>query len=352
VLNLGRALKKYVASYTHFHDFIFDQMDFHDYCPRRSQLNSYLRMIQHCDVVRNHPQFLRAVRGILQCYALLYDQQQGRAFLPIPLKREATPPKPSPPTLPVKSQPPAAGAAARTGKPKKKYGKILHPVEKDPDGLSLLVEDPLAKAETYIDESFPFNKNDLAFQLAAFEIYIRLDASRFLLALRCLKRAAALDAQHAGLHFALCRLWRAVLNTPADALPPVVRHVLSSELAALLSQSLGAAAPATPPATLENMASLGEHNLQYHAAHPASLPHTLAVARVINLLEPTQTAAFLQDHLITIHPAPSVHSLKEMTEAYLALRSPADLNQPQLLANLCVKAHELYPYAPLFRPLP
>lgn len=73
--NIGRALKKYIASYTHFHDIISDQMEFHEYCARKAQLNSYLKMLYHCDAIRSHPQFLRAVSGIARCYAYLHDQK-------------------------------------------------------------------------------------------------------------------------------------------------------------------------------------------------------------------------------------------------------------------------------------
>ena len=58
----------------HFDGYVVDQFDFHSYILRKSTIFAYLRFIHYVDRIYEHPYYIRAAIGALQC-ALRLSQQ-------------------------------------------------------------------------------------------------------------------------------------------------------------------------------------------------------------------------------------------------------------------------------------
>jgi len=75
--DLGRALKHFCSVAAHFSEFVDDQLDFHQWCLRRSTLRQYVSLVRLADRVRAHPQHARAVWGAVRAYCALADAKEA-----------------------------------------------------------------------------------------------------------------------------------------------------------------------------------------------------------------------------------------------------------------------------------
>jgi peptide alpha-N-acetyltransferase len=127
-----------------------------------------------------------------------------------------------------------------------------------------------------------FSPKNVEAQIAGFEVYIRRStftqlhlasetqansfAEKYLLALRCLNAALALDAQNPALHAQGIEL-RHALNSSLDSLPAKVQETLNAEFTAV-------------PAS----ADLKKLNADYLDKHSNSATHRIAAARAAKVL--------------------------------------------------------------------
>jgi N-alpha-acetyltransferase 15/16, NatA auxiliary subunit len=95
---------------------------------------------------------------------------------------------------------------------------------------------------------------------------------KYLLALKCLNAALALDAQNPALHAQAIEL-RHVLNSSLESLPPKVQEVLNTEFTAISAS-----------------ADLKKLNADYLDKHGDSAAHRMAAARAAKVLGEPQAA--------------------------------------------------------------
>ncbi|KAI5957786.1 hypothetical protein KGF57_003053 [Candida theae] len=72
----GLALKRFQAVVKIFKTFYSDQYDFHSYCLRRGTPRDYIDMLRWEDKIHATPVYVRALRGLLNFYVELYEEQQ------------------------------------------------------------------------------------------------------------------------------------------------------------------------------------------------------------------------------------------------------------------------------------
>lgn len=93
------------------------------------------------------------------------------------------------------------------------------------------------------------------------DIYLRFPTEKYLLALRSLKNALALDATHPQVHEQLV-YFRHVLNSKTTSLPPKAQEVIKAEFD-----------------TLDASADLKKYNTDFQAKHKDSAAHMIAAVK-------------------------------------------------------------------------
>jgi len=137
--------------------------------------------------------------------------------------------------------------------------------DQDPLGLKLAeTKDPLGEAMKFVNPLLEFSPKNVDVQIVGFEVYMR--RKKYLLALRCLNAARALDPGHPMVHQQSIEL-RHALKSDLDTLPPKVREAVRSDFTAV------------PPS-----ADLKKLNAEFKSKHRGSAKHLLAAVRVDKLL--------------------------------------------------------------------
>ena len=275
----GRALKQLTAIDRHFTDIYEDQFDFHSYCLRKTTLRAYLDMIRWAEQIRGHRFHVRAALNIVKVYLKLYDapREEAQELAATALEQNMSEEEKKEAAKRAKK----AQAKARAAEEKRiaaeaaekaaaNKGKPMKDVDPDPEGLELLKADPLVEATKYLSHLTSQYGSSLATHTLAVQLYLRKE--KYALALRYLKKAIALDADHPDTHFAKCTFLHAIRKEGVlDGLNPIVKEVTETELA---TDALGKNGKAA------------DLNTAYLNAHSASLTHRLAVARVIFAMDP------------------------------------------------------------------
>ncbi|KAH8912145.1 tetratricopeptide [Coniochaeta sp. PMI_546] len=275
--NVGLALKRFHAIYNIFDVWQEDQFDFHTFSLRKGQVRAYVDMIRWEDRLRDHPFYSRAALDAIKVYIDMHDQGHSangvngvaetngddaaeRKKAAKKAKKEAQ-----------KAEKEAAEKAAKQdpNKPTAKKDEPAKKKDEDPNGTKLAATaDPLGEATKFLVPLLQFSPKNIEAQIAGFEVYIR--RKKYLLALRCLNAALALDAQNPALHAQGVEL-RHALNSSLESLPAKVQETLSAEFTAV-------------PAS----ADLKKLNAEYLDKHSSSATHRIAAARAAKVLgEPT-----------------------------------------------------------------
>ena len=287
----GRALKNYGSVEKHFNDIVEDQFDFHTYCIRKMTLRAYVRMLRLEDRLYGHAFFVKAASGIISTYLRIFDQPKLDAAAAAEAgaddelsaaERKKAESKRRKAEAQAKA---AAEAAAKTAKEAPKDGGKggkkgggggpAKPVDDDPDGAALArVEDPLAKAGTYLRTLQLHAPAELCTHTLAAELALR--RGKFLLALRALRKAAALaGSSEPAVHRLVVEFLQ---QARSQELPPAVAQVVD-----LQSPDLGVAPGA----------SLVAFNDAYLEASPAAAAQ-LAGATLLAKLAPERKADALR----------------------------------------------------------
>ncbi|CAK7229787.1 hypothetical protein SEUCBS140593_007364 [Sporothrix eucalyptigena] len=247
--NIGMALKRFHAIANIFDIWQEDQFDFHSFSLRKGMIRAYIDLVRWEDRIRDHPFFTRAALDAARLYVNMYDDAQAGGSKDAAgaangdevngtsdadalaekkkaakkakkaaekAEREAT--EKAAKQDPNKAK--SAAAADAEGNTKKK--------DDDPLGLKLAsTADPLGEATKFIAPVLQFSPKNIDGQLTGFEIYRR--RGKYLLALRCLKAATALDPSNSKVQEQTAALRAALKEADVSTLPPKVQEVLAAE---------------------------------------------------------------------------------------------------------------------------
>merc|ERR1712137_98254 len=204
----GIALKKALSIDNHFVDFTEDQFDFHSYCLRKLTLRAYEDLLHFEDRLYSHENYYNCARTIIHAYLALFDN---------PIEKEKTPEELYAHLPPAefrkamrkwkrdqarKEEQERAKKEAEAKERQKQASKKKNagPVDEDPEGKKLTdIEKPLDEASKYAASLTKWCGDRLETHLLAFDVYSR--KSKWLLALRALKRSVAIDPNHPDVHY-------------------------------------------------------------------------------------------------------------------------------------------------------
>ncbi|KAL2176997.1 NMDA receptor-regulated protein 1-domain-containing protein [Thermothelomyces heterothallicus CBS 202.75] len=236
--NIGLALKRYHTVFNIFDIWQEDQFDFHSFSLRKGQIRAYIELIRWEDRLREHPFYFRAALDAVNLYLSMHDKPQNgtngaegshsngddaaeRKKAAKKAKKEAQ-----------KAEREAAEKAAKQDPNKKSAdGEEAKKKDDDPNGLKLAATtDPLGDAMKFLWHLLQFSPKNIEGQIAGFEVFIR--RGKYLLALRCLKAALAINKDHPKILEQAVRL-RKALDGAIGSLAPKVKEVIESELAAV-----------------------------------------------------------------------------------------------------------------------
>jgi hypothetical protein len=149
---------------------------------------------------------------------------------------------------------------------------------------------------------------------------------KYLLALKCLLAASALDKDHSKVHEQVVR-FKLAIDQDAEKLSPQAAEIIKSEFTLL-------------PAS----ASLAQYNDEYLARNKDCARRTLSALKARKLLSP-DTAASLQNDAANVIKIPSI-TLEEAEEAFELLRSWNSSNIDSFRSQAATK----WPKARAFQP--
>ncbi|KAJ9143016.1 NMDA receptor-regulated protein 1 [Pleurostoma richardsiae] len=278
--NTGLALKRFHAIWNIFDTWQEDQFDFHSFSLRKGLIRAYIEMIRWEDHLREHPFYSRAAIDALQVYLELHNKQHGSGANGVngvngvaekvngddaaEKKKAAKKAKKEAQRLERE----AAERAAKqdpnksvTQKGTKADSETAKKKDEDPLGLKLAATaDPLGDSMRFLSPLLQFSPKNIQSQNVGFEVFML--RKKYLLALRCLNAALALDPEQPTAHEQAVS-FRLVLDRNVDTLPPKVAEVLMSELVTVPSSLL-----------------LKSFNEDFKTRHAESVQHVLAAIRV------------------------------------------------------------------------
>merc|ERR1712187_429359 len=73
--NYGKALKEFEQTFKHFNDIAEDQVEFQNYCLRKTTLKSYVAMLHMQERLYSHKFYRRAAKDTIRIYLEFYDQK-------------------------------------------------------------------------------------------------------------------------------------------------------------------------------------------------------------------------------------------------------------------------------------
>lgn len=264
----SQAFKKFTAVDRHIADMVEDQFDFHSYCLRKVTLRSYVSLLRFEDRIRGHRYYERAAVGMVRVLLSLADlpEQQLYAYagehadiegfanmteserkkaISKKKKRQAKL-KNSAQKSGGKNHSGTASSEAKTNGTKKTEANGNSNSEKpktnpgfmdlDPEGTELVktsleVKDgkggALEKAVGYIREMENHLSGKLATHILAFEVAIR--RKFYLQALRAVKRAQKIDAEHPDTLYITLRLAYAMDNGGREGLSEMAARFFKSD---------------------------------------------------------------------------------------------------------------------------
>jgi len=180
---LGKALKKFQRTMSHFADIAEDQFDFHNYCLRKTTLKTYIRMLKIQDQLFSHKFYRRAAKDLINIYLQLYDKKQrGEAVSKSEQKEEMSAAE----RKRLKHKQKKAQRKEEKEEEVKKSALHGKKVDPDPDGEKLLEADFMAEMLKLVDNLINHSTLSPQTHVLSFEVYVRQNEP--LLALRSLLR--------------------------------------------------------------------------------------------------------------------------------------------------------------------
>ncbi|RGP66236.1 acetyltransferase [Fusarium longipes] len=272
--NIALALKRFKQIFTIFEVWQEDQFDFHSFSLRKGQIRAYIDMMRWEDHIRDHPFFSRAALDAVDIYLKLADKPSANGVNGADGEdaEDAMAKKKAAKKARKEQQRLEKEAAEQQAKqdPNKasKEGEVKKQ-DDDPFGLKLAeTADPLGDAMKYISPLLQFSPKNINAQFAGFEVYMR--RKKYILALRCLTAALALDSKSPRVHEHIVAFAQ-LLKTATD-IEPKVLEVLKAEFKAV-----------------DPSADLAKFNDEFLEAHKDSPRHVLSAVKVQKLLGQEKT---------------------------------------------------------------
>ncbi|KAM5453833.1 hypothetical protein MaudCBS49596_002456 [Microsporum audouinii] len=290
---LGLALKRFHAISNIFDIWQEDQFDFHNFSLRKGMIRAYIDMIRWENCLREHPYYSRAAIGGIKSYILLHDEPD-LAHGPIPsgmngadggadsAERKKALKKAK------KEQQRLKEAEAEKQRLKKASGTGTGGDSKkedtDPLGLNLVhTSDPLKEAMKFLNPLLEACPGNIDAQMAGFEVYIR--RKKYLLAIKCLLAAHAIDPSNPTLHIQLVKFRQQFDAGAAAALtPPDIIDLINAEFDILLPKST----------------DLTKWNEEFLSSHAKSAAHVQAALTVRQMLSPESKGQSEKDLISSI----------------------------------------------------
>ncbi|TVY86554.1 N-alpha-acetyltransferase, NatA auxiliary subunit [Lachnellula willkommii] len=232
---VGLALKRFMSIYNIFDVWQEDQFDFHSFSLRKGQIRAYVDMIRWEDKLREHPFYTRAALSAVDLYLKLHDKPLANGTNgAADGDEDASERKKAAKKARKEAQKAEREALAKKNEPNKATKEGDNDPKKkddDPDGAKLAATtEPMTDAMKFLTPLLQFSPNSIDAQNAGFEVYIR--RKKYLLALRCLLAASALDKEHSKVHSQTIR-FKLALDKDLATLPPKVAEIIKSEFTLL-----------------------------------------------------------------------------------------------------------------------
>ncbi|WFC95462.1 hypothetical protein MBRA1_002110 [Malassezia brasiliensis] len=319
------ALKRYHQIDKILAEIYDDQLDFHSYCLRKMTLRAYVSTVHFEDNLYARPTYVRAAYNAIRLYSQLHDEQQAQDDAAAKATQRRAELATSKAAARAELQAAAAKALEKASEDEMPPAK-----DADPYGAALLAtSQPLADAHRFIRKLQESAPRAIETWLGALEVAVR--EQKWLLALRALVQAHAIDPADPRLHVALLRFRR---TSEAATLPDAVTKAID-ELAHDLPQ-LTAPIDAIHTEYVQRYGSLSaQHRLgaarglwEAYGAERAPEAAELAFALVrdteaVPLSALEEALAFLQ-HLETHSSLPAAGSSAAFIEAARAKWPRAD----------------------------
>lgn len=201
--NVGLALKRFLAVTNIFDVWQEDQFDFHSFSLRKGQVRAYVEMMRWEDHMRDHPFYSRAALNGIGVFLGMADKAAGAANgvngIETSDGEDALAVKKAAKKARKEQQRLEREAAEKLARqdPNKGGGGEAKKTDDDPLGLKLAAAaDPLGEAMKLLVPLLQACPKSIEAQLAGFDVYMQ--RKKYVLALRCLKAAVALDADFPG----------------------------------------------------------------------------------------------------------------------------------------------------------
>lgn len=323
----GLALKRFTSIWNIFEVWQEDQFDFHAFSLRKGQIRAYMEMMRWEDRIREHPFYSRAALSAVDVYISIHDRPlSSGANGSNENGDDAAERKKAAKKARKEAQKAEREALAKKNEPNKvtRDGEgDLKKKDDDPEGTKLAATtEPMVDAMKFLTPLLQFSPKNIDVQIAGFEVYIR--RSKYLLALKCLLAAAALDKEHSKVHEQIIRFKLAIDNNK-ETLSPQAAEVIKSEFNLL---------PAGADVTA--------YNDEYLSRNKDCSRRMVSALKVRKLLSP-DSASSVEKDVVGVLDLPSI-TLDEAKEAY-ALLSAWKSNEAEAFRQL---AEAKWPNASVF----
>ncbi|KAG9232917.1 NMDA receptor-regulated protein 1-domain-containing protein [Amylocarpus encephaloides] len=237
----GLALKRFNSIYNIFDVWQEDQFDFHSFSLRKGQIRAYVDMMRWEDQLREHPFYTRAALSAVDVYLKIHDRPllNGANGISEVNGEDAAERKRVAKKARKDAQKAEREAEAKKNEPNKASKDGDNDAKKkddDPDGVKLAATtEPMKDAMKFVTPLLQFSPKSIDAQTAGFEVYIR--RKKYVLALKCLLAASALDSHNSKVHQQIVS-FKLALDRDSESLAPKTAEVIKSEfklLPALLS---------------------------------------------------------------------------------------------------------------------
>ncbi|KAF2002847.1 N-alpha-acetyltransferas-like protein 15 [Amniculicola lignicola CBS 123094] len=266
----GLALKRFHSIADIFEVWYEDQFDFHSFSIRKGQIRAYVDMIRWEDHLRDHPFFTRAAISAVKIYLKLADNPElsnpnAKTLENLdPTERKKAQKKAKREQEKREKEEADKKAAAAKKATASSGDSEVKKEDPDPKGLQLAqTKEPLEASLKFLAPLLEFSPKNIEAQNLGFEVHLR--RKKYLLALKCLLAAAAIDPDHPKLHEQIVR-FRQAANGLSE-IPPQVDAVIKSDFTLI-------------PAD----ANLKSYNTEWQTKHSESSPHLQSAYHIQYLL--------------------------------------------------------------------
>ncbi|KAI9470966.1 MAG: NMDA receptor-regulated protein 1-domain-containing protein [Benjaminiella poitrasii] len=228
----GKALKRFHTLDKFYSDYFDDQFDFHSYCLRKLTLRAYVDTLRWEDKVKDHPFYLKAVKGAVEAYLAIADKPKetdeiDEANMTEAEKKKARN-KARKAALKAQQDLEAKKAQAKEEALKHKHDK--KPLDTDPEGETYLnAEKPLDNALQFVKPLEVLAPQNIEIQSLSFEIYMQ--QHKYMLALKALTKIAKIDKNSAYFKLNLDK-FESAINGQKD-LDAKIKQCIDAQLAEL-----------------------------------------------------------------------------------------------------------------------